>query len=234
MKKEEIEGAVGVVLERLRSAQGSRQNGMALRVSLASELGGLLRKWAEETEKRVLVSVAMVHSRGDFGSCAEIVARATAARISGIQQQRQARAIAAFWEDLKRVIPALRPDKVYQDGLPVCDERPEVVAAIVDSAQTPNYELLRTLRDWGAKVVGTESLTLLLQERARLQEGIVNRGRDELLEERDAFITERIAQTLLPQEVGVLLIGALHQLGFPNEWGIWKIEFPTLVELKVT
>ena len=200
---------------------------------LAGELGKSLREWTEKTEKRTLVSTVIVHSLEDFGSCAKIVADATAARAPAIQQQKLACAIAAFWRDLSFVIPALKPDKVYQDGLPAYDEHPEVVAAIVGRVKTPNYELLRRLRDQEAKVIGTEAWPLLIQERDRLLAGVVNCGREELLKKRDGYIINRISQTLRPREVGVLLIGALHRIELPDEGGIWKVNLPTLLEITI-
>lgn len=242
MEKKGIEIAVEVMLKRFGHLINLQRNYLLheavaqqyteRKVALASELGGLLRVWTKETQQRVLVSVQVVHSQADFGSCAAIVAETSRALLSEIQQQRLAQAIVAFWTDLGCVVPVLQPDNVYQDGLPFIPERPEVVSYIVENTYTPNYELLKGLRNQGAEIVGTEYLPYLLEERARLQQGKVNRGRDELLAKRDAFIAQRINSTLSRGEVGLLILGAIHQVVFPDEWEIWKIDFPTLLNKK--
>jgi len=100
------------------------------------------------------------------------------------------------------------------------------VARIVDEAQTPNYEVLRRLRDKGANIVGTESLPLLLQEYRGLQ-AIFNSENEEqkhearlkyakvspyLLKGRDEYIAKRIKDTLSEGGMGILFIGLAHEV----------------------
>lgn len=204
-------------------------------IALTSELGVSLRHWAEATGKRVVVEIPLVHNLVDFGSCQEIVAQSTKVRLSNAQYRKQAKAITAFWDYLVEVTPGLRPDKVYQDGLPVCDQYPTLVAKVVSELPGPNGTLVRVLRDQGAKVVGTEDLPLLLQERERVQSGVVNQGPDGLLARRDAFIADRIIETLGAEvgQVGLLFIGGIHQVRFPAELGIWMVQFPTPLDAEI-
>jgi hypothetical protein len=78
---------------------------------------------------------------------------------------------------------------------------------------SPNHRLLRLLQSHGARVTGTESLGLLLEEYQAIKEG---RDSPDLLrrslEARDRYIAGRIAETLAEGEIGILFIGAAHDV----------------------
>lgn len=65
----------------------------------------------------------------------------------------------------------------------------------------------------GATLIGTESLTLLLDEFKLLQSPSRTEAQAAaLLEARDKFIAKQIDATLSDGEIGILFIGALHQV----------------------
>ncbi|OGE26265.1 hypothetical protein A3C26_03685 [Candidatus Daviesbacteria bacterium RIFCSPHIGHO2_02_FULL_39_12] len=114
--------------------------------------------------------------------------------------------------------------KVYQDGLP--DTSEDNLNKIFAQAPGRNYRILRWLKSEGAVIMGTENTQLLLEEyrfltgryyasdeeswaRATLE--YVGR-REQLLADRDTYIAQRIDNTLMPGEAGLLFIGLAHNI----------------------
>ena len=133
-----------------------------------------------------------------------------------------------YWRTISEHVQKLPVDfstlRVYQDGL--ADVLSEITAKIVDETQTPNYTLLRWLRNKGAQIIGTEDPALLLQEYRALQ-SIFNGTNEEqkymarleygkisayLLESRDEYIAQRIKATLPEGGMGILFIGLAHDV----------------------
>ena len=80
-----------------------------------------------------------------------------------------------------------------------------------------NYQLLLELAKKGATIMGTEDPKLLIEERARHhlivnQTDVAAPAYDELVEQRDESIAQRIDSTLKEGEIGLLFIGALHRV----------------------
>ncbi|MBI4495928.1 MAG: hypothetical protein HY697_03235 [Deltaproteobacteria bacterium] len=109
--------------------------------------------------------------------------------------------------------------------MPVCGREVEIVTELAE-AGSPNHRLLRRLMERGAKLEGTESAALLMEEYAlakrvleakdaRQAQAIEARQGSQsgaLLLARDRFIARRIHETLLPGETGLLFLGLLHDL----------------------
>lgn len=147
--------------------------------------------------------------------------------------------VSNFWQEVKeKVMQHINGEtyvKVYQDGLPDMEE--ELVEKILNEVQSPNYELLRFLKEKGAKVFGTEDSELLKKEytfitqilgaqdeikknkqslilakaRNKLKQAYENHA-GELLAKRDTYIANRIDNTLSRGELGILFIGAAHDI----------------------
>lgn len=133
-----------------------------------------------------------------------------------------------YWKKIQAEIKSLPYDfgkiKVYQDGLP--DTKQELVERIVAEVQSPNYELLRWLRNQGATVIGTENPTLIREEYDLLKavfeaedENQKFKARreyqekaDSLLSLRDAHIAKKIGRTLKKGRPGILFLGAAHKI----------------------
>lgn len=169
-------------------------------------------------QKRCLISIPIIHTRADFGSLASQVPVDPAYETMATQ----------YWQVVSEYVQKLSVDfsklRVYQDGLP--DIPAKSVAEIVDKNQTPNYDLLRWLRDRGAYIIGTENQPLLAQEYRALQT-IFNAENEELkhaarweyqkvsaplLEGRDEYIAQRIRDTLPEGGIGILFIGLAHEV----------------------
>mgnify|MGYP001597819427 CR=1 FL=1 len=101
-----------------------------------------------------------------------------------------------------------------------------MVEKILSEVKSPNYELLRSLKEKGAKVFGTEDQELLKKEyefisqilreqdeikKNKLKQAYENQA-GELLTKRDTYIANRIDKTLSNGELGILFIGAAHDI----------------------
>lgn len=138
-----------------------------------------------------------------------------------------------FWEEVKekvkRYVNGFERVKIYQDGLP--DTQENLVDKILNEVKSPNYELLRWLKERGAKIFGTEDPKLLKKEYkfvkkitfeaktprtvARQRPRLLRGERTEaatLLAQRDAYIAKRIDKTLNKGDLGILFLGAAHQI----------------------
>lgn len=148
-----------------------------------------------------------------------------------------------YWKTIEAQIRGLSYEfdrmKVYQDGLP--DTKPDLVEKIASEVQSPNYKLLRWLRDQGATIVGTENPDLIKEEYSLLKaileaknesQKLEARKRyqeraDALLSLRDAYIAQRINQTLEAKELGILFLGAAHKIEDVLPVDIKVIDFDT-------
>lgn len=79
------------------------------------------------------------------------------------------------------------------------------------------YLLIEKLMGKGAKIHGTESQQLLVEEHKMWENAVQGIEPDpkrkvELLKERDTFIANIINQTLPEEEIGILFIGAAHKV----------------------
>jgi pheromone shutdown protein TraB len=80
--------------------------------------------------------------------------------------------------------------------------------------------LLQKLQAKGATLVGTESVSLLLEERQLMGDLLKAKAEKQaslekaqaLLDKRDSFIAARINETLLDDEMAVLFLGMTHNI----------------------
>jgi len=167
-----------------------------------------------------LLYVPVVHSSADMGSAASGYRSAFIARFSEQKWLERIDEYASIWRCIldnldsaiaRRGLP-LSQVKLYQDSLPVCGHETAMVAELAGQG-SENHKLLSQLMARGAVLVGSESPQLLIAEYRLLQtQGHTQEQADSLLEERDRFIAARIDETLAENELGILFIGALHQV----------------------
>lgn len=173
---------------------------------------------------RRLVWVPIVHTVTDLGSLGDEVRRRFVASHGPDAWLRRQEQIAAGWRTIRSELIRLGEPassmRLYQDGLPICEQPERIVADLADQGSA-NHRLLREMMEKGAILTGTEDPELLVEEvelaklaiaaapieRMRLAE----QGRD-LLRRRDRAIAARIAATLEDGRLGILLLGALHDV----------------------
>jgi pheromone shutdown protein TraB len=123
-----------------------------------------------------------------------------------------------FWEMVRDYLCRFDASKmrVYQDGLAADGA---VGRRIVEEAArqgSSNFQLVLELLNHGAHLQTTERVALLLQEHAQVRTGALPaptpEQRERLLEERDTYIADVISSTLQEEGLGVLFIGAGHDV----------------------
>lgn len=178
---------------------------------------------------RRLIWVPVIHTEADLGSLYEPIKQLHLAMRGKKGWRRHTAAIDQMWAAIQEEIDRLDLDhgkaRLYQDGLPICGREMDIVRDVA-RAGSQNHQLLLELIGRGATLVGTESPDLLLKEHGLVRQhltslesaegdGVAQRLRgvsEQMLEERDAFIADRISRTLQTGETGLAFLGLLHSL----------------------
>ncbi len=180
------------------------------------------------SRSRKLLVIPIVHTEIDMGELSDSVKSAYLKKMGLQAWKRKKELINRFWNDLEKVvreldIPYLKT-KIYQDGLPVCEDGREIqIIERLASSGSRNHLLLKKLIEKGAKALGTESPELLMMEYNLALKTLDASGTPsksdnlemqsgEILRRRDAFIAERINGTLKSGETGILFVGSLHNV----------------------
>lgn len=210
---------------------------------------------------RQLYIIPIIHSRHDLGSLEQPIRDAKNQFASVATIEANQRVVDFFWNELQNGIESWRLDYsnafVFQDALPFTGHPDRILEhRIVDELAakgSANHKLVQWLVQQGATLQGTESTELLLREydlvRKSLAEGMnrydepadsVSAGEvvETLLNQRDRFIAGRIADTLNPDQIGILFIGMHHrvqdflepdiQVSYP--FGKMKVHAPTSLQ----
>jgi hypothetical protein len=184
---------------------------------------------------RRVIAVPVIHTAADLGSLVEAVRTRYQRELGAAAWENRQRAVAGLWDAITQRIAALHLDysvvRIYQDGLPVCAHELDIVRELA-RAGSRNHQLILELLDQGAVLVGTEDPQLLLREyqmqrRQLLPAESATRGpvggaaeAAEVLALRDRWIAQRIAETLLDGQTGLLFLGAAHRLDALGALGI--------------
>ena len=177
---------------------------------------------------RKLYVVPIIHTKADLGTLATAIDKAGRDRLGEDFWQEHKTTVTYFWNSVASFVNSLTVVgfKLYQDGL-IADG--EMGMRIVEQGikdGSKNYEIIARLLQRGAELVLTEDLDLVKREYNLLSEVVKAKSpaamvsasakfklaARELLDSRDAFIANRIAQTLGTGETGMLLIGAYHDV----------------------
>jgi hypothetical protein len=195
------------------------------------------------TRKRCLIWVPIVHSEADLGAMSELVRDLHIRRMGRAAWNRHVQTIHRMWEDARAKIEKLGLDygkvRLYQDGLPKSGHEERIVADLARTG-SQNHRLLLELMGRGARLTGTESPDLLLEEyeMARQMLASAKSGGGQtagpvrsqlskrLLEKRDRYIAEQIGRTLALEETGLVFLGMLHSLGafLPSDIQMVRLE----------
>lgn len=123
-----------------------------------------------------------------------------------------------YWQSVEDYLCRFDASKmrVYQDGLAADGEMGERIVKEAARRGSRNYQIVLKRLNHGAHLQATEDLALLLQEHAIMRAGGQQASspaeRERLLEQRDTYIANVIASTLQDEELGVLFIGAWHNV----------------------
>ena len=165
---------------------------------------------------RRLLIVPILHTEDELGSEGDAYRDGFIAQHGEERWRERDRALREYWVAVRAAMSKLpipyERVKVYQDSLP----NGQGIDRLIDDMAadgSPNHELLQLLRSRGATIVGTEALHLLLEEYMAIKE---HRATPEFLrhslDARDHAIARRIEETLYDGEIGILFIGAAHDV----------------------
>jgi hypothetical protein len=182
------------------------------------------------SEERTLIYIPIIHTQADMGALSESIERWKVKRLGRKGWERNLNLVDKLWAQIEQAIESLvlpyERVRLYQDGLPVCGREAEIVQELA-KAGSRNHQLLLRLREKGARIMGTESSELLVEEYQLVKQDFASgkrevaiRGearrkalRDSLLKRRDQYIARRINDTLLAGETGLIFLGMLHSVG---------------------
>lgn len=169
---------------------------------------------------RILIYLPIIHTAEELGGLAGAVAQA---RTSEPARQQHEQTVRLVWDQIEQVLGTLPVGpsgwRVYQDGLPVCEQERAIVDELA-AGGSRNHRLLQQLIERGAELMGTESGVLLVEEYELQKQLLAIKSPDvekdataaALLSQRDAWMGHRINQTLQQGEVGILFVGLLHNV----------------------
>jgi len=177
---------------------------------------------------KTLIYFPIIHTQADMGDLRDSIKRVTLHKLGHAVFKRKRDIIDRMWDKIERVIEDLNLQymkvRLYQDGLPVCGREAEIVKELA-GAGSRNHRLLLRLMEMGARITGTESSELLVEEYQFIKQVMENEPlsdpsrsihqkslSDRLLRKRDHFIASRINETLGPGETGILFLGMLHSV----------------------
>lgn len=184
---------------------------------------------------RKLFLIKIVHTSADMGSMGEGLIKEGMAKIGREKWLENQRKIEKFWDEVEKEIDALNLDyskvRVYQDGLPCGGELGLKIVKETADKGSKNYQIVRKLIEKGAAIEATESPELLRKEYEHIRAMVTATAqeekaeavrryeeiKDELMQERDAYIAKAIGATLKHGETGLLFIGAAHNIKAAND-----------------
>ena len=171
---------------------------------------------------RKLIYVPIIHTQTDMGTLSPRLEEEYIKKFSGDKWLKHRQTVEKLWTEIERRLNQLKTPihKVYQDGLPICGRELELTTELANRGGR-NHQIILQLVKQGAELLGTEDPKLLKEEYNTITKNL-GQGESpredykkvvrENLEKRDRFIAQRINETLLPGETGVLFMGLLNQV----------------------
>jgi hypothetical protein len=179
-------------------------------------------------QMRTLIYVPIIHTSADLGSLAEEVNRKGLENFGENMWSDHLRTIDGFWDALFLYFDSIDVSgaKIFQDGMIVDGDAGLHIVREAEKAGSKNHQLVSKLLQRGAILMKTEDFNLVKKERDRLVKIIQAKStlakvlgviaykltKNMLLKQRDAYIAQRIDRTLVEGEIGILFIGAYHNV----------------------
>jgi hypothetical protein len=182
------------------------------------------------TKKLLLIPI--VHSEKEMGSLKSDISEIIDEKFGKEKRDEHRRQVAEFWDNLRILITGILNRtqgmliRIYQDGIPIGGETGARLIAMGAKDGIPNFQIVLAIIESGGIIEKTEDPALLKEEyeivkaivmaktgpvRESLSEKYKNRLYD-LTAERDRYIAKRIAESLNEGELGILFIGATHEV----------------------
>ena len=180
---------------------------------------------------RKLIYVPVIHVESDLGSIASAIDNRSAEICGRHRWEKHKKTVATFWDVIEEFFKKLDAAglKIYQDGLMADGELGQKIIEEGAKKGSRNYRIVLDLIKKGGVIRKTEDIELLKEEYARILKLAQSKSlwerttayigyrfhKDRLMDKRDKFIAETINETLKEKEMGVLFIGAYHDV-FPH------------------
>jgi len=177
---------------------------------------------------RRLIYIPIIHTDSDMGSLASALEQSTVALCGEERWERHRATAAQFWHMVSDYVETLdaKSLKVYQDGFVSQGDLGKKIIEEGVRRGSKNYQIIRDLLNRGAAIISTEDMALVQEEyeyisrimKAETQSQRVLAYKEyesrnsQLTEERDSYIARSINETLQDGEVGLLFIGAYHDV----------------------
>ena len=173
---------------------------------------------------RKLLYVPIIHSEADLGSLGAVIDRESASLYGEKRWTEHKETVARLWESIANYLLSLDAANliIYQDGLAADGELGRRIIEEASKRGSTNHQIILQLRNNGAEVRKTEDAPLLMEELglACEESGVRNTltrkerelKKSRLTKERDQFIARTINETLGQGEIGLLFIGAYHNV----------------------
>lgn len=177
---------------------------------------------------RKLYYVPIIHTSADLGVIGGEAARRGVERLGEGVWTKHVETVSGFWHTLEDYFSAFDAAgvRIYQDGMMTDGELGERIVKEGAEKGSKNFMIILGLLKKGAVLMKTEDLGLLRKEYTLLLE-ISKAARpvrkllsylkyrlikDRLLKKRDRYIAGMINDTLKDREIGVLFVGAYHDV----------------------
>ena len=162
---------------------------------------------------RRLLWVPIVHSAADLGS----LAGRARTEYSAAGWARHEQQIASYWGGIVSALDALSLDyakvKIYHDSMVTDGDLGKKIVRELARNGSADYMLTERLIDSGARLMKTEDIELLLQEYQAYSRSCTSpQELENVLTQRDLYVARRIDKTLNEGEIGILFMGAAHQV----------------------
>jgi len=177
---------------------------------------------------RKLIYIPIIHTDADMGSLASALDQSTAAVCGEERWERHKATASHFWQMVSEYLETLDVKilKVYQDGFASDSDLGKKIIEEGVRRGSKNYEIILNLLNRGAEIISTEDMALLKEEYGLISRIIkaetfsqrrfaykeYESRKSQLTMERDSFIARAINETLEDDEVGLLFIGAYHDV----------------------
>ena len=177
---------------------------------------------------RRLIYIPIIHTDADMGSLASALDQSTAAVCGEERWERHKATASHFWQTVSDYLETLDAKnlKVYQDGFVADGDLGKKLIEEGVKKGSKNYEIILNLLNRGAEIVSTEDIALLQEEYGLISQIIKAKTfsqrrfaykeyesrKSQLTMERDTFIARTTNGTLKDGEVGLLFLGAYHDV----------------------
>jgi len=177
---------------------------------------------------RKLLYVPIIHTEADLGSAAPAIGRRSAS-LCGEKRWAQHKAVVSeFWQRVADYLSHIEAAdlRIYQDGLLAGGELGRKIVEEGARRGSKNYDIILDLIKRGAEIRATEDVSFLKAEYEHISRLTQAKSpahgtpahmeyeshKERLTNERDRFVARTIDETLSEGEVGILFMGAYHDV----------------------